>query len=83
MSKVSQTIPMSDTVDAYQRKIHINVRNGKVTMVHRWKDRYSDKRHTQRMTLTDAQAEHLLTVLQSAHARATLDNAMAAVRNMK
>ena len=81
MSKVSQTIPMSDTVDAYQRKIHINVRNGKVTMVHRWKDRHSDKKHTQRMTLTDAQAEHLLKVLQSAHARATLDNAMQAAQN--
>ena len=83
MIKVSKTIPVSDTVDAYQRRIHINVRNGKVTMVQRWKDRYSNKKHTQRITMTDAQVENLLKVLQSAHARATLDNAMTAVRNMK
>lgn len=58
------TIALSDTVDAYQRKVHINVRHGKVTMVYRWKDRYSDKKHTQRTTMNDSQTEHLLSVLE-------------------
>lgn len=58
------TIRLSDTVDSYERKVHINVRNGKVTMVYRWKDRYSDKKHTQRTTMNDDQTEHLLSVLE-------------------
>lgn len=54
------TIRLSDTVDQYSRKVHINVRNGKVTLVYRWKDRTSSKAHTQRVTLDDTQAGRLL-----------------------
>ncbi len=54
------TIQLSDTVDQYARKVHINVRNGKVTLVYRWKDHFSNKAHTQRMTLDDVQAGRLL-----------------------
>ena len=54
------TIQLSDTIDQYARKVHINVRNGKVTLVYRWKDRMSSKAHTQRMTLDDVQAGRLL-----------------------
>lgn len=60
------TLPVSDTIDAYQRKMHINVRNGKVTIVHRWKDRKSNKKHTQRVTLDDMQVAHLLAALSVA-----------------
>ena len=63
MSKISQTIQVSDTVDQYARRIHINVRGDKVTMVNRWKDRKSNKAHTQRVTLDDAQVSRLLTLL--------------------
>lgn len=65
-NKVAQTIRLSDTTDQYSRRVHINVRNGKATMVYRWKDRYSNKRHTQRMTLDDAQAFRLVTALGAA-----------------
>lgn len=54
------TIQLSDTIDQYARKVHINVRDGKVTLVYRWKDRLSSKAHTQRMTLNDVQAGRLL-----------------------
>lgn len=54
------TIPLSDTVDQYARKVHINVRNDKVTLVYRWKDHRSSKAHTQRVTLDDTQAGRLL-----------------------
>lgn len=54
------TIQLSDTIDQYARKVHINVRNGKVTLVYRWKDRVSSKAHTQRMTLDDVQVGRLL-----------------------
>lgn len=54
------TIRLSDTVDQYARRVHINVRNGKVTLVYRWKDHFSTKAHTQRMTLDDNQAGRLL-----------------------
>lgn len=54
------TIRLSDTVDQYARKVHINVRNGKVTLVYRWKDRFSTKAHTQRITLNDTQAGRML-----------------------
>lgn len=54
------TIQLSDTIDQYARKVHINVRDGKVTLVYRWKDRMSSKAHTQRMTLNDVQAGRLL-----------------------
>ena len=42
------TIRLSDTIDQYARRVHINVRNGKVTLVYRWKDSKSTKAHTQR-----------------------------------
>lgn len=70
MSKVATTIRLSDTVDQYARKVHINVRNGKPTMVYRWKDSKSSKAHTQRMTLTDEQAGRLLSALANAAAHA-------------
>uniref|UniRef100_A0AAU7VGJ6 Inhibitor of toxin/antitoxin system n=1 Tax=Escherichia phage vB_EcoS_P1338 TaxID=3161150 RepID=A0AAU7VGJ6_9CAUD len=54
------TIRLSDTIDQYARRVHINVRNGKVTLVYRWKDSKSTKAHTQRVTLDDAQAGRLL-----------------------
>ena len=54
------TIQLSDTIDQYARKVHINVRNGKVTLVYRWKDHNSTKAHTQRITLDDVQAGRLL-----------------------
>ncbi|QHJ81891.1 MAG: hypothetical protein [Bacteriophage sp.] len=54
------TIQLSDTIDQYARRVHINVRNEKVTLVYRWKDRMSSKAHTQRMTLGDDQAARLL-----------------------
>lgn len=60
--KVSTTIQLSDTVDQWSRKVHVNVRNGKVTTVYRWKSR-DGRDHTQRMTLTDSQTERLLAAL--------------------
>lgn len=54
------TIRLSDTVDQYARRVHINVRNGKVTLVYRWKDHKSTKAHTQRVTLDDIQTGRLL-----------------------
>lgn len=54
------TIRLSDTVDQYARRVHINVRNDKVTLVYRWKDHKSTKAHTQRVTLDDTQAGRLL-----------------------
>ena len=46
-----QTFKLTDTVDAYSRRLHINELNGKVTMVFRWKDKSSHKKHTQRTTV--------------------------------
>ncbi|UVX29743.1 hypothetical protein A3a_00030 [Klebsiella phage VLCpiA3a] len=60
--KVSTTIQLSDTVDQWSRKVHVNVRNGKVTTVYRWKSR-DGRDHTQRMTLTESQTERLLAAL--------------------
>ncbi|SOO46604.1 Phage protein [Yersinia phage fPS-53] len=57
---VGKTINLSDTIDQYSRKVHINVRNGKVTLVYRWKDHQSTKAHTQRMTLDDVQTARLV-----------------------
>lgn len=54
------TIRLSDTIDQYARRVHINVRNGKVTLVYRWKDSKSSKAHTQRVTLDDTQSGRLL-----------------------
>lgn len=64
------TIHLSDTHDMYSRKVHVNIRNGKVTLVYRWKDHSSPKAHTQRTTLDDAQAGKLLAALAvgAAHA---------------
>lgn len=70
MSKVATTIRLSDTIDQYARKVHVNVRNGKATMVYRWKDTKSTKAHTQRMTLTDEQAGRLVKALSMAAAHA-------------
>lgn len=64
--KTSTTIRLSDTIDQFARRVHINVRNGKATMVYRWKDTKSTKAHTQRMTLTDSQATRLLNALTTA-----------------
>lgn len=54
------TIQLSDTVDQWSRKVHINVRNGKVTLVYRWKSKSDNRAHTQRVTLDDVQAARLL-----------------------
>lgn len=54
------TINLSDTADQWSRKVHINVRNSKVTLVYRWKSRKDNRAHTQRITLDDAQAGKLL-----------------------
>lgn len=54
------TIQLSDTVDQWGRKVHINVRNDKVTLVYRWKAKSDNRAHTQRMTLDDTQAARLL-----------------------
>ena len=54
------TIQLSDTADQWGRKVHVNVRNDKVTLVYRWKAKSDNRAHTQRMTLDDAQASRLL-----------------------
>lgn len=46
-----QTFDLTDTVDGYERKLHINELKGKVTIVLRWRSRKNGKRHTQRTTL--------------------------------
>ena len=51
---------MSDTADKWGRIVHVNVRNGKFTLVYRWKAKSDNRAHTQRMTLDDAQASRLL-----------------------
>lgn len=66
MTKVSETIRLSDTADQWNRRVHINVRGGKATMVYRWKDSNSSRNHTQRMTLTDEQALRLVNALTKA-----------------
>lgn len=72
---VGSTIRLSDTHDQYARRTHINVRNGKVTLVHRWKDYKSPKSHTQRVTLSDEQAGRLVASLAVAAVVATGDDA--------
>lgn len=54
------TIPLSDTADQWGRKVHVNVRDDKVTLVYRWKAKSDNRAHTQRMTLNDAQTARLL-----------------------
>ena len=73
MTKVTETIRLSDTADQYSRRVHINVRNGKATMVYRWKDSKSTKAHTQRMTLTDEQAMRLVNALAKAAMATVVD----------
>ncbi|QEQ94729.1 putative inhibitor of toxin/antitoxin system [Erwinia phage pEp_SNUABM_09] len=65
MSKLKHTttLRMSDTADQWTRRIHVNVRNGKTTMVYRWKCRSTGKDHTQRMTLDDVQVARLTMAL--------------------
>ena len=57
------TLSLSDTIDQWGRKVHINIRNGKVTLVHRWNSRKDNKKHTQRTTLDDSQVGRLLAAL--------------------
>lgn len=73
-SKVSTTIRLSDTADQWNRRVHVNVRNSKATMVYRWKSPCSKKDHTQRMTLTEAQAARLVAALTKAVGKATEGN---------
>lgn len=54
------TIQLSDTVDQFSRKVHVNVRNEKVTLVYRWKSKHDSRAHTQRITLDDSQTARLL-----------------------
>ncbi|QOC57631.1 putative inhibitor of toxin/antitoxin system [Erwinia phage pEp_SNUABM_10] len=65
MSKLTHTttLRMPDTADQWTRRIHVNVRNGKTTMVYRWKCRSTGKDHTQRMTLDDIQVARLTMAL--------------------
>lgn len=58
------TFELTDTIDQYSRKFHINALNGKVTIVQRWKDRNSDKNHTQRTTIDTATARAIALQLQ-------------------
>lgn len=70
----ANTIHLSNTVDHYARHIHVNVRNDKVTLVLRWKDKDSLKAHTQRTTLSDTQVGQLLGALTSASFAAICSN---------
>ncbi|WP_459567734.1 hypothetical protein, partial [Enterobacter asburiae] len=63
--KVSTTIRLSDTVDQWSRRVHVNVRNKKVTTVYRWKSK-DGRDHTQRITLNDDQTSRLLAALVNA-----------------
>lgn len=74
MTTVSKTIRLSNTVDHWSRRVHVNVRNGKTTMVYRWKDTSSKKNHTQRMTLSTKQTRLLISALSSALVHAVLAN---------
>jgi len=65
---------MPDTADQWTRRIHINVRNGKTTMVYRWKSRADGRDHTQRMTLDDAQVARLSMALGKAASHAIGDD---------
>ena len=56
------TIKLSDTVDHWNRKVHINVRNDKPTMVYRWVSK-DGRKHTQRTTMTDEQTVKLIGAL--------------------
>lgn len=77
------TVQLSDTVDQYARRVHINVRNKKGTMVLRWKDKASDKSHTQRVTLDDTSGAKLLASLAVASMCALEDKEMTQERSTK
>ena len=66
MKYPGNTIQLSDTIDQWARKVHINVRGEKVTLVYRWKSRSDGRDHTQRMTLDDSQAARLLASVAAA-----------------
>lgn len=68
--KVSTTIRLSDTIDQWARRVHVNVRNEKVTTVYRWKSK-DGRDHTQRITMTDEQTGRLLGALMIAADKAT------------
>lgn len=68
------TIPLSDTTDQWGRKVHVNVRNDKVTLVYRWKNRKDTRKHTQRITLNDVQVAKLIASLAVASFVATDGN---------
>ncbi len=57
------TIHLTDTVDSYKRTLMVTRRNGKVTMVQRWKDRGSKKKHCQRFTLDNTTAIDLASAI--------------------
>lgn len=74
-TKHSTTIRLSDTVDQWARRVHINVRNEKVTTVYSWKSKDGrDHTHTQRITMTDEQVGRLLGALGNAAEKAVGDN---------
>ncbi|AEJ81489.1 putative inhibitor of toxin/antitoxin system [Erwinia phage Stepyanka] len=75
MPKHTTTLRMPDTADQWTRRIHVNVRGGKTTMVYRWKSRKDGRDHTQRMTLDDAQVARLTMALGRAAAHAIGDDA--------
>lgn len=64
-NKVSTTIRLSDTVDQWSRRVHVNVRNQKVTTVYRWKSK-DGRDHTQRITMNDEQVGRLIAILSIA-----------------
>lgn len=70
MPKHTTTLRMPDTADQWTRRIHVNVRGGKTTMVYRWKSRKDGRDHTQRMTLDDAQVARLAMALGKAASHA-------------
>lgn len=72
--KTATTIRLSDTIDQYARRVHVNVLNGKVTLVYRWKDSKSPKSHIQRMTLDDDQAGRLTGALFKAFRSAAFED---------
>ncbi|QPI17200.1 hypothetical protein phiPccP1_00023 [Pectobacterium phage phiPccP-1] len=67
--RLTQTIQLSDTVDQWSRRVHINVRGGKTTLVHRWKSRKDGRDHTQRVTLNEHQAGRIVGALTLAVAK--------------
>ena len=70
----ANTIRLPDTADQFSRRVHINVRGEKVTMVYRWKDHKSQKAHTQRMTLCDKQVGRLMGAMTMAAYKVVSDN---------